>query len=149
MQSNGFEVASSNRRRLVTPYNRLRQVQPFHDASAGAGYGLYSTPRDMSRYTAWHLDSANAVVRQAHRLIRGDTQAGEALIWNVGTVDGERLLWHGGGSFGSTSQVVLFPEAEEGYVFLANDACPNSEATLKAMAIEIRAALQAQRQPAG
>jgi D-alanyl-D-alanine-carboxypeptidase/D-alanyl-D-alanine-endopeptidase len=146
MQSTGFEVTSADRRRLVTPYNRLGQVQPYHDASAGAGYGLYSTPRDMARYTAWLLTVRDDVVKQAHRLIRGNKRTGEALIWNVGTIDGGRVLWHGGGTFGSTSQVVLFPEAEQGYVLLANDACEGSEATLKAMAIAIQAGLRSKRQ---
>lgn len=147
MGSTGFAVASADRFRLVTPYNRHGKVQPFHDESAGAGYGLYSTPRDMARYLAWQVDRPDAVVRQSHRIIRGDAQRGEALIWNVGMKDGERLLWHGGGSFGETSQIVLFPEAQEGYVLLANDTCAGSEDTLKELAIGIRHALATTNKP--
>lgn len=61
--------------------------------------------------------------------------------------DGERLLWHGGGSFGETSQIVLFPEAQEGYVLLANDTCAGSEDTLKSLAIGIRHALATAHKP--
>ena len=142
-------MAPVDRPRLVTPYNRYGNVEPFHDASAGAGYGLYSTPRDMARYLAWQVDRPDAVVRQSHQLVRGSARDGEALIWNVTTKDGERLLWHGGGSFGETSQVVLFPDVHEGYALMANDACAGSEAALKELAIGIRNMLRTAQRPAG
>jgi CubicO group peptidase (beta-lactamase class C family) len=128
---------------LVTPYNRYGHVQPYHDASAGAAYGLYSTPRDMSRYLGWQLDEHAAVIARAHELIRGTGEDGQALIWNVGKDGGQRLLWHGGGSFGMTSQMVLYPDTGDGYVLLANDTCAGSEGELKAIGMKLHGALNA------
>jgi hypothetical protein len=56
---------------------------------------------------------------------------------------GQRLLWHGGGSFGMTSQMVLYPDTEDGYVLLANDACAGSEGELKAIGMKLHGALNA------
>ena len=50
------------------------------------------------------------------------------------------MLWHGGGTFGMTSQVVLYPQTQEGYVLLANDACEGTESTLKQIAQQLHAA---------
>jgi len=49
------------------------------------------------------------------------------------------MLWHGGGTFGMTSQVVLYPQTQEGYVLLANDACEGTEGALKQIARQLHA----------
>lgn len=137
MDDTGFVLTPRMRMHLVTPYSRSGRAQPYHDATAGAAYGLYSTPRDMARYLRWQLDERNVVVSQAHALIRGNKEDGQGLIWNIGLDGGQRMLWHGGGTFGMTSQIVLYPEQGEGFVLLANDACANTESDLKALAMQI------------
>ncbi len=52
-------------------------------------------------------------------------------------LDHGRMFWHGGGTFGTTSEVVLFPDTQEGYVLLANDACNGTEITLKTLAVAL------------
>jgi serine-type D-Ala-D-Ala carboxypeptidase/endopeptidase len=141
MTSTGFAVSPTMRARLVTPYSRFGHAQPFHDASAGAAWGLYSTPRDMARYLVWQLDRQDPVIAQSHALIRGTADDGQASIWNLGKHGDEPILWHGGGSFGETSQVVLFPADQEGFVLLANDACEGSETALKTLAIAVHDAV--------
>ena len=133
------------RARRATPYNRYGHAQPFHDDSAGAAYGLYSTPRDMARYLAWQLDEGDPVVALAHQPIRGTLDQGDGLIWHLGRDHGARLLWHGGGSFGTTSQMVLYPDQRQGFVLLSNDACEGSEEQLRQMAMALHAAAQAGR----
>lgn len=141
MHDTGFDPTAAMMARLVTPYSRYGHVQPYHDASAGAAYGLYSTPRDMSRYLGWQLNEHDPVVARAHMLIRGTPDDGQALIWNVAKSDAQRLLWHGGGSFGMTSQMVLYPDTLDGYVLLANDACAGSEGELKGIGMKLHGAL--------
>jgi len=130
MRDTGFAVTQGQRRRLVTGYDRFGTAMPYHLRNAGAAWGLYSTPADMARYVRWQLDESQPAIRLAHRpLIEG-----QGLIWNLATANGERMLWHGGGSFGMTSQVVLYPDAREGYALLANDSCDGTESALKAIA---------------
>ena len=67
---------------------------------------------------------------------------GEALIWNRSLDGGQRMLWHGGGTSGMSSQVVLYPQTREGYVLLSNDTCEGTEGALKAIAQQLHAALK-------
>ena len=75
----------------------------------------------MARYLEWQLDEREPVVARVHERVRGTIDDGQALIWNIEHADGQRMLWHGGGSFGETSQMVLFPDPHFGFVLLAND----------------------------
>jgi serine-type D-Ala-D-Ala carboxypeptidase/endopeptidase len=137
MTETRLSLTPAMRARLVKPYSRFGHLQPYHDASAGAAYGLWSTPRDMARYLAWQLDERDPVIARAHGLIHGTSEDGQGLIWNIGRDGTERMLWHGGGSFGMTSQILLYPDSRDGYVLLANDACAGSESALKGIAMAL------------
>ena len=137
MNSTGFVLSPDQQTRLVKGYNSAGDLVPYHLRNAGAAYGLYSTPRDMGRYVAWQLDETDPLVRQAHSPIEGDVRGGKALVWNLSMLDHGRMFWHGGGTFGTTSEVVLFPDTQEGYVLLANDACNGTEITLKTLAVAL------------
>ena len=141
MKDTDFVLSPAQRKRLVTPYDRLGRATPYHSRNAGAGYGLYSTPADMVSYVRWQLDENVPAIRLAHQPLVGTLADGEGLIWNMALENGQRILWHGGGSFGMTSQVVLYPQSQEGYVLLANDACEGTEGALKQIAQQLHAAL--------
>lgn len=140
MKDTDFVLSPAQRKRLVTPYDRLGRATPYHLRNAGAAYGLYSTPADMVRYVRWQLDENVPAIKLAHQPLVGTQSDGEGLIWNMALDNGQRMLWHGGGTFGMTSQVVLYPQAQEGYVLLANDACEGTEGTLKQIAQQLHAA---------
>ncbi|WP_116091558.1 serine hydrolase domain-containing protein [Sphingomonas crusticola] len=139
MKDTGFDVPTTKRARLAKGYGRDGLEQPYHLANAGAAYGLYSTAGDMARYARWQLSEQDPVIRRAHRRLAGSASDGAALIWNVGVDRGARLLWHGGGTFGMTSQLVLYPDAREAYVLLGNDSCAGTEGALKAIALDVHA----------
>lgn len=116
---------------------------PYHLRNAGAAYGLYSTTRDMAKYVHWQLEESDPVIRLAHQPLQGNVENGEALIWNLTLDGGTRLFWHGGGTFGMSSQVVLYPQDQEGFVLLSNDTCEGTESSLKNTAIAVHRALKA------
>jgi serine-type D-Ala-D-Ala carboxypeptidase/endopeptidase len=145
MRSTGVVLDAAERGRLLKGYSRGGNVMPYHLRNAGAAYGLYSTTRDMAKYVRWQLDEADPVIRLAHELLRGNSENGQALIWNVSSQRGSRLLWHGGGTFGMTSQVVLYPDDKDGYVLLANDTCEGSESALKDIATKAHGELVSDR----
>jgi CubicO group peptidase (beta-lactamase class C family) len=134
MRDTVFTLSDAQRRRLAVGYDRAGRPAPYHTPNAGASWGLYSSTADMARYVAWQLDEKNPVVAQAHTLIEGDAADGKGMIWNEGMERGERVLWHGGGSFGMSSQVVLYPDSGQGFVLLANDTCEGTEGALKDIA---------------
>jgi D-alanyl-D-alanine-carboxypeptidase/D-alanyl-D-alanine-endopeptidase len=142
MRSSGFVLTPAESRRLVRGYSRGGNLMPYHLRNAGAAYGLYSTSRDMAKYVRWQLDEAIAVIRLAHQPIQGDLSNGRALIWNVASDHGLRMLWHGGGTFGMSSQVVLYPDKHEGYVMLANDTCAGTESALGDIATAVHGSLR-------
>src|SRR5258708_16352732 len=123
MSSTGFVLSSNERSRLVNGYSPAGRLMPNHLRNAGAAYGLYSTPRDMAKYVEWQLDEVDPEIMLAHEPIEGDSHSGKALVWNLGTLDGSRALWHGGGTFGMSSQVLPFPTHPTAYVLLPHDTC--------------------------
>jgi serine-type D-Ala-D-Ala carboxypeptidase/endopeptidase len=60
------------------------------------------------------------------------------MAWHLGVAGHDPMLWHSGGSFGTSAQVVLFPrQQQEGYVLLTNDACEGTEGALRDVAVAI------------
>ena len=141
MTSTGFVIGTAEQSRLVRGYDRNGKLMPYHLPNAGAAYGLYSTPRDMAKYLRWQLDEANPMIKLAHQPLLGKVEDGEGLIWNLAIDRGTRILWHGGGTFGMSSQIVLYPDAQAGFVLLANDTCQGTEGALKDIATEVHQAL--------
>jgi hypothetical protein len=89
----------------------------------------------MARYLAWHLDERDEVIRQSHAVIAGDLRSfAEGMGWNIAaTADGQRRIWQSGGVFGMSSQMILFPDRQLGFVLLANDAGFNTQSQLEAI----------------
>jgi len=133
MTSTGFMLSAGEQLRLVQGYDRFGRLTPYHVPNAGAAWGLYASIKDMAKYVRWQLDERDPVIRLSHQALIGDAKDGEAMAWNLGNDHGQPVIWHGGGSFGMSSQVVLYPKQHEGFVLFANDACEGTEGALKAM----------------
>ena len=114
------------------------------DPNAGAAGGLFSSTEDMMKYAEWQLDEHDPIIARAHQPLWGSPDSFAAgLIWDIGkTPDGERKLWHSGGTFGMSSQLILLPDSQLAFVLLANDACMNTQGQLHEMAMTIRAAVR-------
>ena len=114
------------------------------DPNTGGAGGLFSSTGDMVKYAQWQLDERDPVIARAHQPIWGSPDTFAAgLIWDIGkTPDGERKLWHSGGTFGMSSQLILLPDSQQAFVLLANDACPNTQGQLHDMAMAIRSAMR-------
>lgn len=135
MNSTGFAVDDANRARLLPGFDRQGRSMPYHLRNAGAAWGLYSTTEDMARYVQWQLDAKDPVVQRMRQPLVGTAQDGEAMPWNLSDDHQQPMLAHGGGSFGMSSQVVLFPAQGEGFALFANDTCEGTESALKAIAV--------------
>ncbi|MFK2878732.1 serine hydrolase domain-containing protein [Rhodanobacter hydrolyticus] len=134
MASTGFTLDGNERSRLINGYDRYGRVTPYHPRNAGAAWGLYASTEDMARFIRWQLDDGNPVIHLSHQVLTGNPDDGEAMAWNLGSDQGQPVISHSGGSFGMSSQVVLYPKQHEGFVLLANDACEGTESALKAIA---------------
>jgi CubicO group peptidase (beta-lactamase class C family) len=147
-------------RMTVRPQDRTRYAQG-HDGKGAAmpelsfwrdlpaaGF-LKSTVSDQLHYLQWNLDESDPVVALAHRVeFRHTDERGDdiGLFWFANrTADGRRLIRHAGGSFGTTSFELLYPDANIGVVLLANDADASTEKALGDMADQLAGALAAAR----
>jgi serine-type D-Ala-D-Ala carboxypeptidase/endopeptidase len=137
MTSTVFALDSAEQSRLVSGYDRYGRLMPHSLQNAGAAWGLYSSTSDMAKYLRWQLDSNDAGIRLSHQPMVDTAEDGGAMAWNLGTDNGQPMIWHGGGSFGMSSQMVLYPKQHEGFVMLANDTCEGTESALKGIAMAI------------
>ncbi len=141
-------LTRSQRNQLAEAYlpggNAAPPPSQHVDPNAGGAGGLFSSAEDMVKYADWQLNEHDPVIAQAHQPLWGSAGSFAAgLIWDIGkTPDGERKLWHSGGTFGMSSQLILLPDSQQAYVMLANDACVNTQSELYDTAMAIRAAIQ-------
>jgi CubicO group peptidase (beta-lactamase class C family) len=137
MTSTGFSVPSIDRSRLLNGYDRYGQAMPYHVSNAGAAWGLYSSTEDMAKFVRWQLQEQDPAITQSHQGLVGNLREGVAMAWQLASEGDRPMLWHGGGSFDMSAQVVLFPSQHEGYVLLANDACEGTESALRQVALSL------------
>jgi serine-type D-Ala-D-Ala carboxypeptidase/endopeptidase len=137
MTSTGLSVNGAHRAHLMKGYDRYGRVMPYHPADAGAAWGLYSSTADMARFVRWQLDEQDPAVFRSHQPLVGSASDGVAMAWHLGVAGHDPMLWHSGGSFGTSAQVVLFPRQQEGYVLLTNDACAGTEGALREFALAV------------
>jgi CubicO group peptidase (beta-lactamase class C family) len=84
---------------------------PTPDASDyfNAAGGLKSTVPDMGRYLTYYLNN-NKIAKKALTLLAGDENGlGRAYIWNTFRLDSEGQYYQGGGTFGTSAWVSIYP----------------------------------------
>lgn len=94
--------------------------EPTPDASAyfNPAGGLKSTTADMSKYLSFWLDETNILAAEASRQLVGESDGlGRAYVWNTFRMDTEGQLYHGGGTFGTSSWISIYPREKLG-IFL-------------------------------
>jgi serine-type D-Ala-D-Ala carboxypeptidase/endopeptidase len=132
----------AQRSRLVQGYLPGGKPAPHILPNAGAAGGLISSTEDMIKFAEWQLGESDPVIAFAHRPLWGSPKYFAAgLIWDMAlTPSGDRKIWHSGGVFGMSSQLILFPDRKRAYVLLANDACPNTQSQLERIALDVEKA---------
>lgn len=151
MADTGTVVAASAASRHAMRYNGKGDPMPelaFWRSIPAAGY-LKSSIADQLEYVTWNLDESDPVVALAHKVtFRHTEERGDdiGLFWFLNRrSDGQRLVRHAGGSFGSTSFALLLPESRLGIVLLANDADGATEQSLSNMADRLAASIATEK----
>ena len=93
---------------------------PTPDASGyfNAAGGLKSTAQDMGRYISFYLNSDNQLAKKTLTLLAEEEDGlGRAYMWNTFRLDSEGQYYHGGGTFGTSAWISIYPKEKLG-IFL-------------------------------
>jgi len=139
MNRTGLAVVPRDAPLEAQGYSPSGKPMPHTLPNAGAAGGLYSNTEDMMKYAAWQLAERDPVVKKSHALISGDDHSfGTGLIWDEAPMkNGQRKLWHSGGAYGMSSQLILLPVAKTAFLLLANDGGFDTQTELDRLAMAI------------
>lgn len=140
-------LSESQKKLRAKGYNPNGKQMPNGMDNAGAAGGLKSTLPDMLKYLGYNMNRKNKIVSIAHHPLSIWTDANDthaaALFWQMRkTSSGGWRIFQSGGTFGFSSTIVLFPDADIGFVLLANDAGFNSQFQLNEIADNIYKAIK-------
>ncbi len=115
-------IGNSRKALMATGYKDGGAVAPALDAPVilAAG-GLHYSAADMARYITAQLKGGNAAIDLTHQPAWRSDNKTIGYNWVINTtMDGETRLSHTGGTFGFSSLIDLYPDADYGIVFLTN-----------------------------
>jgi CubicO group peptidase (beta-lactamase class C family) len=124
---------------------RQSNGEPAPDASMyfNAAGGLKSTAPDMGRYMRYYLTSGEPLARDAVTLLVGEPDGlGRAFIWNTFNLDTVGQLYHGGGTFGTSAWISIYPEAGLGIFMVTPSVTSTAQADLNGASNAIIAQLR-------
>lgn len=122
MNYSSFEWLETNEQ-LSRPHNYFgREIKHlYYYESAAAGF--YSTVPDMVRFVQANLGESQSVlseesVKLMHTRFRREIPYG--LGFQIGTIEGQRVVWHTGRNRGWSSAMIFIPERNSGVISLTN-----------------------------
>lgn len=106
----------------------------------GAG-ALKATAGSMAKYLRLNITSSDPAVTLAHTLAAGNADGlGRALVWNTFNYSKpDKMLYHSGGTFGTSSWLALHPNQKIGMFLVSNVATPDAQAQLNQISNRIAA----------
>ena len=141
MKKTGIEITDTNEfAKGYTAKGELATRLTWWDKIPAAA-SLRSNVEDMLNYLQLNLNASDPAIMLAHKPIQQITDEGAegiGLYWlNKKTEKGYREIFHAGGSAGHTGLCLVCPQTQTGIVCFANDAGPDTEHDIKAMADQI------------
>ncbi|HEX6395893.1 MAG TPA: serine hydrolase domain-containing protein [Steroidobacteraceae bacterium] len=125
---------------LAKGYTREGEpLPPFAAKLAWPSVGLRYSTDSLLRYASWQLVERDASVKLAHQptWFTPDRQQSVAMYWIVSETSRGRRLHYGGGTYGFSSLVELYPEQKLAIVALSNKAAEGAQDNLRALTAKI------------
>ena len=140
MNDTRLDVKGLDDARFVRGHNQKGEVMPgltWWQNIPAAGY-IKSDISDMLKYLKLNLNEKDQAVKLAHRPLFKVSEEGAdsiGIFWFVKkSPDNQRIVYHAGGSFGTTSYCEIRPDQKSGIILISNDASPGTEDDLKKIA---------------
>ena len=126
-----FRLGIDDTNRLAVGRDQTGQLMPnASEYYFGAG-ALKTTTDSFLKYMALYLENPKSVTQRAITLIAGDTDGlGRAYVWNTFRYDSEGMLYHAGGTFGTSSWVALYPRENLGIFLVTPLTSPDAQQRL-------------------
>jgi CubicO group peptidase (beta-lactamase class C family) len=140
MNDTQLEIKGPDTLRFAKGYNSKGEVMPrlsWWRMTPAAGY-IKSDISDMLKYLQLNMNERDPAIRLAHQPKFDVSEEGAdsiGLFWFIKkSAENEKVIYHAGGSFGTTSYCEVHPDQRDGIVMLANDAGAGTERELKILA---------------
>lgn len=119
-------LSAAQEKAFVHVYNESGNATDAWDIDAFAPAGaLHSTTSDLLKYAEANLkdgkDKLSKAMLLTHKLTYDKTPK-VALGWHIITTDNQRIYWHNGGTYGSSSYLAFQPDKQIAVVVLSNSA---------------------------
>lgn len=134
-----FRLADKPDARLIQGLDeRLAPMPAASEVYGGAG-GLKSSTSSMLKLMDWYLSSDDPLAQQTMQLLAGSGRTlGRAYVWNTFEYQSERpMLYHAGGTFGTSSWIALYPAQQLGIFMVINKVTPQMQDALNQVANRI------------
>jgi len=122
-------LTKKDKENLAQGYTEGNVKMPFSaNKDMNSAGGLKSTLDDMMKYTAYHLDENNPIIKTSHQEILGLwDNFDNGLFWQIFTAkeNQPRKIFQNGGAFGTSSWLTLIPENKIGVFIVTNTAGPD------------------------
>ncbi|WP_338293547.1 serine hydrolase domain-containing protein [Planctobacterium marinum] len=138
-QNTSFQRSHQGLDNVTTGRNHRGEAMPLLSPYSWAEGGLTSTTESMTHYLLYQLTSENPEVALSHNLLAGDSSNhGTAFFWNTYKYDSEaQMLYHSGGSLGTSSWLAIYPEKHIGVFIVANVSTRDSQGKLNEISNKI------------
>ncbi|WP_253042217.1 serine hydrolase [Pleionea sp. CnH1-48] len=124
---------------VVKGRNQTGDVMPLLSPYSRAGGGLTSSIESMTHYINYQLTSKNPEVALSHTFLAGNKSGnGRAYLWNTYQYDSDNpMLYHSGGSLGTSSWLALYPKRKIGVFIVTNLSANDTQSKLNMLSNDI------------
>ena len=138
-QNTRFQRRHQGLDNVTTGKNQRGEVMPLLSPYSWAEGGLTSTTESMTNYLLYQLTSENPEVVLSHELLAGDSaNHGKAFFWHTYEYDSQaQMLYHSGGSLGTSSWLAIYPKQNIGVFIAANVSTDYSQGKLNTISNKI------------
>ncbi len=124
--------------RVVIGKNSNGEKMPLEDSGYEYSGGMKSSTASMLQYIKMYLESNTPFIKESMTLLGGNQEYGRAYAWNTFKFNQpNKMLYHNGGTYGSSSWIALYPMNKIGIFLITNVATKDSQGRLNDLSNKI------------
>lgn len=137
LKSTFLQVSEKNLTDIAIPHRKSNVMPLIQLAGLGSSGSIKTTLPDLLKFLNLHLQKPKDIISVIEMVLdnqlKGQDQA-VGLGWGIHKIKNETVYFHNGGTYGSSSIVIIIPSKNSAVAILANN---NSESELTGYALKI------------